>query len=119
MLASGRIGSGNVLASMEDNEIGQMRSIERAPRGGVACAIFLQQRTIAIFNFDRAMVWQQLLHPSEPPLAAEAPLVRIDMTYPARQLLVGESEWNWIVAAVVLIMLFGLVLGRIAGVRLG
>ncbi len=61
--------------------------------------------------------WNDALHPSEPPLANAGPLTRIEINYPARQLLFWGSEIHWTIAAVVLMMMFGLILGRVFGVQ--
>ncbi|MDB5341202.1 MAG: hypothetical protein JWN70_6821 [Planctomycetaceae bacterium] len=61
--------------------------------------------------------WSDLLHPSEPPLAHAGPVSRIEITYPERQLLIWGDEIHWSIAAVVLMMMFGLMLGRVFGVQ--
>src|SRR5580765_7794261 len=40
-----------------------MRSLERAPGGSVAYPAILQQRAVAILDFNCAVVGEQLLHP--------------------------------------------------------
>lgn len=62
--------------------------------------------------------WNELLSPSESPLTSNGPIVRIDLHYPPRPLAIGLRDVHWTVAAIVLIMAFGLVLGRMFGVRL-
>jgi hypothetical protein len=61
--------------------------------------------------------WNQLLQPSEPSLPAAGPIRRIEITYPPRQLLAWGHEVHWTIVAVVLMMLFGLLIGRLFGVR--
>ena len=41
-----------------------MRTVERAARRGVARAVVLQHRAVAVLDLDRGMVEQQLLHPA-------------------------------------------------------
>ncbi len=61
---------------------------------------------------------QQLLSPSEPPLTASSPIRRMEIAYPPRELAIGLTEVDWIIAAVVLMMAFSLVIGYVFGVRL-
>lgn len=60
---------------------------------------------------------QQLLSPSEPPLDGRSPIRRMLVSYPRRELLIGDTEIPWFVAAFVLIMVFSLALGRLFGIR--
>jgi hypothetical protein len=60
---------------------------------------------------------QQLLSPSEPPLDNGGPIRRMQVSYPRRELLIGQSEVPWLVAAFVLIMVMSLILGRLFGIR--
>ena len=61
--------------------------------------------------------WNQLLYPSEPSLASTSPITRIEITYPERELLFLGSEVHWTIAAVTLMMIFGLLVGRVFGVQ--
>ena len=47
-----------------DDEIGQMRTIERASGGSIARAIVTQQSAVAVFDFARRADWQQRFHPA-------------------------------------------------------
>jgi hypothetical protein len=49
---------------MTHPQIGQMRPVECAPGSGVARAILAQQRSIAILDFDGAVLRKKLLHPA-------------------------------------------------------
>jgi hypothetical protein len=60
----------------------------------------------------------QLLNPSEPPLPVGGPIRRIEVWYPPREICIGCSKISWPIAAVLLMMVFGLVVGRLAGVRI-
>ncbi len=60
----------------------------------------------------------QLLFPSEPPLPSGSPVTRIEIGYPPRELWIGATRMPWSVAALVLVMAFGLVFGRLFGVHL-
>ena len=60
---------------------------------------------------------QQLFSPSEPPLDNGGPIRRMQVSYPRRELLIGQSEVPWLVAAFVLIMVMSLILGRLFGIR--
>lgn len=60
----------------------------------------------------------QFFAPSEPPLAAAGPIERLEISYPLRELAIGLKDVDWVLAAVVLMMLFSLVLGAIFGVRI-
>jgi hypothetical protein len=61
--------------------------------------------------------WNQILHPSEPPLTRANPINRIEITYPERKLFCMGSEIHWTIAALLLMMSFGLILGRLFGVQ--
>jgi hypothetical protein len=61
---------------------------------------------------------RQLLAPSESPLDSAGPVRRMQITYPARELLIGQTEVSWLVAGFVLMMVFSLGLGRVFGVRI-
>lgn len=65
----------------------------------------------------KSSVWNNILHPSEPPLAATAPIRRIQVNYPQRQLFFMGTEIHWAVAALLLMMIFGLILGRLFGIQ--
>lgn len=65
-----------------------------------------------------AGLWQQLIHPLEPHLPRRSEITHIDVRYPARELLLGTWEVHWAMAAVVLMMAFGLVLGWMFGVTI-
>lgn len=62
-------------------------------------------------------IFRQLYSPSEPPLDISSPIRRIAVSYPRRELLIGQTDVPWIVAAFVLIMVFSLALGRLFGIR--
>lgn len=62
--------------------------------------------------------WTGLLSPSETSLAVASPIKKMQITYPTRELSVGETEVSWIVAAIGLMMVLSLLLGRIFGIRL-
>jgi len=65
LLLSGRgVARGDALGLVDDREIGEMRSVEGAAGGGVARAVVLEQRAIAVFHLDRRMGQDQRLHPS-------------------------------------------------------
>lgn len=59
-----------------------------------------------------------LFAPSESPLAKSSPIRRMEISYPPREVAIGLTEIPWIVAAVVLMMVFSLILGAIFGVRI-
>lgn len=65
----------------------------------------------------RPGLWQEYLYPTEPPLASTSPVSRIELTYPHRQLYLGHYEIHWTIAAILLMMLFGLLVGKLCGVR--
>jgi uncharacterized membrane protein (DUF106 family) len=65
----------------------------------------------------RASVWNSIMYPSEQPLAAAAPVSRIEVTYPERKLLLMGTEIHWAVAATLLMLIFGLILGQLFGVQ--
>jgi hypothetical protein len=62
--------------------------------------------------------WTGLLSPSETSLAVASPIKKMQITYPTRELSVGETEVSWIVASIGLMMVLSLLLGRIFGIRL-
>ncbi len=61
----------------------------------------------------RAGFWNELLHPGEPPLPHDGPVESIRVRYPHRQLFLGDTEVHWLLAFLVLTMLFGLLFGRL------
>ncbi len=67
---------------------------------------------------DQQSFMSQLLNPSEPPLPTNGPLRRIEVWYPPREICIGYTKIPWFIAAVLLMMVFGLVMGRLAGVRI-
>lgn len=62
--------------------------------------------------------WSEFWNPKEPPLPAGTPIAGIEVHYPPRVLSIGLHDIPWTVAALVLMMGFGLILGRLLGVRL-
>lgn len=60
----------------------------------------------------------QLFTPSEQPLDSLSSLERIEVSYPRRELAIGLTHVDWILTAVVLMMLFSLILGAVFGVRI-
>ncbi len=60
----------------------------------------------------------QWLNPSESPMPKVGPIQRIEVWYPPREICIGYSKIPWPAAAVLLMMVFGLVVGRLAGVRI-
>jgi hypothetical protein len=63
-------------------------------------------------------LWEQFLNPAEPPIDSTASVALVDIRYPARQLYIGNTEINWIVAFLVLTIVFALVLKRPLKVQL-
>jgi hypothetical protein len=63
-------------------------------------------------------VWEQFLHPAEPPIESGHSIVQVEVRYPARQFYVGNREVDWILAFIVLTLVFGLLLKRPLGVQL-
>ncbi len=61
----------------------------------------------------RAGFWNELVHPGEPPLPRDGPVESIRVRYPRRQLFLGGTEVHWLLAFLVLTMLFGLLFGRL------
>ena len=59
---------------------------------------------------------REVFSPSEKPLAASSPVQRMEISYPTRKLFLGLTEIPWIAAALVLMMVFSLGLGRLLGV---
>ena len=62
--------------------------------------------------------WTGLLSPSETSLAVSGPIKKMQITYPTREISMGETELSWIVASIGLMMVLSLLLGRIFGIRL-
>lgn len=60
----------------------------------------------------RSGFWKKLLHPSEPPIGADNPVEQICVRYPDPELSVAGLDVPWIVAFLVLTMLFGIGFGR-------
>ena len=62
--------------------------------------------------------WKGLLSPSETSIAVMSPIRKMEVTYPSREISLGETEVSWILATIGLMMILSLLLGRISGVRL-
>jgi len=67
---------------------------------------------------ERSGIVRELFSPSEPPLATNAAVKRMEISYPHREIDLGLTEIPWIVSAVVLMMAFSLIIGQIFGVRI-
>lgn len=65
----------------------------------------------------RSSAWREVLYPSEQPLTVTGTVARIELTYPERKLLLWGQEIHWSIAAVILMMIFGLLVGRLCGVN--
>jgi hypothetical protein len=78
---------------------------------GTAVAKVSQCRT-------RGGLWDQFLHPAEPPIDKASSIARVHLHYPVRQLWLGNREVDWLVAFVILTMVFGIVLKRPLGVEI-
>ncbi len=59
---------------------------------------------------------RELFSPSERPLEAGSPIRRMQISYPPREIFLGLTEIPWIAAAILLMMIFSLLLGRLFGV---
>lgn len=67
---------------------------------------------------ERSGFFTELFSPSEPPLAGIAPVQRMEISYPHREIDVGLTAIPWVVSAVVLMMVFSLIIGGVFGVRI-
>jgi hypothetical protein len=56
--------------------------------------------------------WDQILHPAEPPIDSAHSIAAVNVRYPVRQWYVGNWEVDWLVAFLVLTIVFSLVLKR-------
>lgn len=56
--------------------------------------------------------WDELAHPAEPALDSSGPIRRIDVRYPARLMYLFDYEADWLLAFVVLTIVFSLLLKR-------
>jgi hypothetical protein len=65
-----------------------------------------------------AGLWEQWLHPVEPPIPDRQAIIRIDVRYPQRSLELGNWEIHWLVAFLGLTIVFALLLKRPLGVRM-
>jgi hypothetical protein len=61
---------------------------------------------------SRGSLWDQFANPAEPPIDGAQSVASIDVRYPARQLYLGSREIDWIVAFLVLTIVFALILKR-------
>jgi len=59
----------------------------------------------------------QLVYPAEPPIESGHSIVQVSVRYPPRQLFLGNTEINWLVAFLVLTIAFSVVLKRPLGVK--
>tara|TARA_R110002096_G_scaffold197705_3_gene381255 strand:+ start:705 stop:1529 length:825 start_codon:yes stop_codon:yes gene_type:complete len=57
--------------------------------------------------------WDELFHPAEPPIENGGPIKQISVQYPHRQLFVAGYEMPWVIAFLILTMIFGLLIGRV------
>lgn len=67
---------------------------------------------------EQAGFVRELFSPSEPPLATNSPVRRMEISYPHRDIELGLTKIPWIVSAVLLMMAFSLIIGQIFGVRI-
>jgi len=67
---------------------------------------------------SRRGFWESLLYPAEPPIDKTSSVVEVDVRYPPRILYLGNTEIDWVLAFVVLTMIFGLLLKRPLRVQL-
>jgi hypothetical protein len=63
-------------------------------------------------------IWESLLYPAEPPIDKASSIVAVDVRYPPRLLYLGNAEVDWVLAFVILTMVFGLLLKRPLRVQL-
>ncbi len=66
----------------------------------------------------RSDLVQEILHPVERPLPAEGPFEQILIRFPPRTLHIADKEVHWLVAAIVIMMIAGLVTGKLFGVSI-
>lgn len=59
-----------------------------------------------------------LLSPGESSLASSSPVRRMQISYPLREISLGATEVSWILVCVGLMMVLGLAIGRMFGIRL-
>ncbi len=57
--------------------------------------------------------WDTLFHPVESPIEQAVPIKQVRVYYPHRQLFVAGIEVHWVIAFLVLTMVFGLLIGRL------
>ena len=57
--------------------------------------------------------WSEMFYPAEPPIGNAGPIEQIYVQYPRRQLFVAGVEVPWVIAFLLLTMLFGLLIGRV------
>jgi hypothetical protein len=62
--------------------------------------------------------WEQVLHPAEPPIDGGHSIAAVNVRYPVRQWYVGNWEVDWVVAFLVLTIVFSLLLKRPLRVQL-
>jgi hypothetical protein len=61
---------------------------------------------------SRRGLWEALLYPAERPIDPVSSIVEIEVKYPPRVLYLGNTEVDWVLAFVILTMIFGLLLKR-------
>jgi hypothetical protein len=61
---------------------------------------------------SRADLWEQFLNPAEAPIEGPASVERVRVRYPARELYLGSTEINWLLAFFVLTIVLALILKR-------
>jgi len=67
---------------------------------------------------SRRGLWEALLYPGERPIDSNSSIVEIKVRYPQRILYLGNTEVDWVLAFVILTMIFGLLLKRPLRVQL-
>jgi hypothetical protein len=67
---------------------------------------------------SRRGLWEALLYPAERPIDKASSIVEVNVRYPPRVLYLGNMEIDWVLAFVILTMIFGLLLKRPMRVQL-
>src|SRR5262249_11339719 len=57
-------------------------------------------------------LWEQFLHPAEPPIERGHSIVQVGVRYPQRHLYLANWEIDWLIAFLTLTIVFSLVLKR-------
>jgi hypothetical protein len=67
---------------------------------------------------SRPGLWEQITNPAERPIEGDASVEKVEVRYPTRQLYLRNTEINWLLAFLILTIVFALILKRPLNVQI-